>query len=119
VKIRRVGTISMGISLIIFGILILISQFNEISGIELAVKFWPSILILLGGEILWYSYKARKDNDIIIKYDIFSIFIILVILFVNIVLYGFIEIGIMDYFKQRIMEDLQQYNNLSFYTLLG
>lgn len=111
-KIRRVGTISMGISLITFGILILVSQFNEISAVKLAVKFWPCMLILLGGEILWFSYNAKKeDNDIIIKYDIFSIFIVLAILFINIVLYGFIETGIMDYIRHRIMEDIYFYNN--------
>lgn len=104
---RRVGTISMAIVLICFGVLILISQVSEISGVKLAIKLWPCILILLGGEILWFSYKAKKENnDMIIKYDIFSIFIVLVILFVNIVLYGFMETGIMDYIKYRISEEI-------------
>lgn len=111
-KIRRVGTISMGIVLIAFGLLILISQVSEISGVELAMKLWPCILILLGGEILWFSYKAKKENaDTIIKYDIFSIFIVMVILFVNIVLYGFMETGIMDYIKYRVSEEIHYYDN--------
>ncbi len=49
---KRVGTISMGIVLIGFGILILVAQINKISAVELAVKFWPTILMLIGGEVL-------------------------------------------------------------------
>lgn len=106
-KTRRVGTISMAIVLIGFGVLMFISQISKISAVEIGIKFWPCILILLGGEILWFSLKAKKDDkDIIIKYDIFSIFIVMVILFVNIAMYGLIETGVMDYIKYRISEEI-------------
>ncbi len=49
-KKRRVGTISMAIVLIAFGILIFIAQINKVSAVELAIKFWPAVLFLLGGE---------------------------------------------------------------------
>lgn len=92
---RRVGTVSMAIVLIGFGILIFASQINERSAVELGIKFWPIILFLIGGEILYYSYKY-KDGDINLKYDVLSIFIVLLIVGVNLLIYGVIETGVMD-----------------------
>ena len=104
---RRIGTISMAIVLIAFGVLIFISQINEVSAARLAIKFWPAILFLLGGEILWFSYKY-KDEDIKIRYDIFSIFIVLIIVFGNIVIYGLIETGMIS--RINTMVSSQNFN---------
>lgn len=102
-KSRRVGTISMAIVLIGFGVMIFLAQINKLSAAELAMKFWPSILILLGGEILWFSYKGRtEDGDIKIRYDVFSVFIVMVILVVNIGIYSVLELGLMDAIKAEI-----------------
>ena len=109
-KNKRVGTISMGIVLIGFGILILISQINQLSAVELAMKFWPMILILIGGEVLWYSYKTKDDEDIKIRYDILSIFIVMIILSVNIAIYGLVETGIMDLVKLKVSQEIDYYN---------
>lgn len=109
-KTRRVGTISMAIVLIGFGILIFIAQINKLSAVELAIKFWPSILILLGGEILWVNFKEKKENEnFIIRYDIFSMFIVMVILFVNMAIYGLLETGIMDYIKVKVHNETYRY----------
>lgn len=109
-KNRRVGTISMAIVLIGFGILIFVAQINKLSAVELAIKFWPSILILLGGEILWFCFKEKKENEnIIIRYDVFSIFIVMAILFINIAIYGLVETGIMDYIRVRVTEETIRY----------
>lgn len=110
-KNKRVGTISMGIVLIGFGILILIAQINKLSAVELAVKFWPMILILIGGEVLWYSYKTKDEEDIKIRYDVFSIFIVMIILSVNIGIYGLIETGIMDLVKLKVSQEIHYYDN--------
>ncbi len=99
---RRVGTISMAIVLIAFGILIFVAQINKVSAVQLVIKFWPAILFLLGGEILWFSYRY-KDEDAIIRYDIFSIFIVFTIVFINIILYGLIEVGIIDKITTMIL----------------
>lgn len=92
---RRVGTISMAIVLISFGILIFISQINKASALQLAAKFWPAILFLIGGEILYYSYKY-KDEGVNIKYDVLSILVVLLIVGVNLIIYSVIEVGLMD-----------------------
>ena len=74
-KNKRVGTISMAIILIAMGVIMFISQINEISAIDMAFKLWPLTLVLLGIEILWARYKS-SDEESVIKYDIFSIFIV-------------------------------------------
>lgn len=111
-KIKRVGNISMAIILISFGILLFISQFSKISAIELAIKFWPAILILIGIEILYYVYKNKGEDDPIIRYDIFSMFIVFIILVVNLSLYGLMESGILDYIKIRVYEETAYYQHL-------
>ena len=85
----------MAIVLIALGITIFIAQINNLSAVKLSIKFWPIMLFLIGGEILWYSYKY-KDGDVIIKYDVFSIFIVLLIVVVNLGIYGLIETGMMS-----------------------
>lgn len=106
-KNKRVGTISMAIILIAMGVLMFISQINEVSAIDMAFKLWPLTLVLLGIEILWAKYKS-SDEETIIKYDVFSVFIVFIILMVNIGMYGITETGIMKVIKSRISE--QSYN---------
>lgn len=109
-KIKRVGTISMGIVLVAFGLVLFIAQFSRISALEVSIKLWPAILMLLGGELLYCGYRRQKDkDDIIIKYDIFSIFIVTSILIVNIGLYGLMETGILDYIKLRVNNETYRY----------
>ncbi|MDR7869402.1 MAG: hypothetical protein RIN55_00990 [Tissierellaceae bacterium] len=109
-KIKRVGTISMAIVLIGFGLVLFIAQFSKISAVELSIKFWPAILMLLGGELLYCGYRSQKDkDDVIIKYDVFSIFIVTSILFVNVGLYGLMETGILDYIKLRVRDETNRY----------
>lgn len=107
---KRVGTISMGLVLIFFGVIMLIGQVSSISAVELFMKFWPIILILLGLEILFYVYKNNTENTKI-KYDVFSIFIVTSVLIVNITLYGLMETGIMDLIKLRVDQEIEYYRD--------
>ena len=50
---RRIGTITLGISLVVFGILFLIHIFGGVLNYMLIFHLWPLILIVLGGEILY------------------------------------------------------------------
>ena len=106
-KNKRVGTISMAIILIAMGGIMFYSQINQVSAIDIAFKLWPLTLILLGIEILWAKYKSSHEESLI-KYDIFSVFIVFVILMVNIGIYGITETGIMKVIRSRIVE--QSYN---------
>lgn len=111
-KNKRVGTVSMGIVLIFFGILIFVSQVSSTSAVEMFIKFWPGILILLGGEILYYVY-SNKNEETKINYDVFSIFIVTTILIVNIFIYGLMETGVMDLIKLKVSQQIdyhEKYN---------
>ncbi len=109
-KTKRVGTISMAIILIGFGVVIFVAQFSMLSAIEITIKLWPLILILIGTEILYYVCIQKKSTEnIIIKYDLFSIFIVTIILVVNIGLYGLMETGVLDYFKLVVNNETLRY----------
>ena len=92
-KIKRVGTISMGVMLIAFGVILFLSLINKFSALNMLLKMWPVILILIGLEILWYRY-ASKDEGVVIKYDLFSIFLIFIILILNIGIFAVNESGL-------------------------
>ena len=71
----RVGTISMGISLLFLGVFLLLSQFAGFNMSQILISWWPIILIVLGVEILAYLYVSRKEKPFL-KYDLLSIFFI-------------------------------------------
>lgn len=100
-KNKRVGTITMAVCLISLGVLIFISQISGTSALAISLKIWPLMLILLGAEILYYRF-IFKDEDINIKYDIFSIFLITIVLITNLGLYTLMEIGIIEKLKTVI-----------------
>lgn len=103
-KIKRVGTISMSIILIIFGVTLFLSQINKFSALNMVLNVWPMILILIGLEILWYRYLS-KDKEIVIKYDLFSIFIILVILLMNIGIFAISESGLTNKMQSTLLTE--------------
>ncbi|WP_312698962.1 LiaI-LiaF-like domain-containing protein [Sedimentibacter sp.] len=109
-KIKRVGTISMAVIMIGFGVILFAAQFSMLSAVEIATRLWPAILIIIGIEILYYvSMQKKSTENIIIKYDLFSIFIVTVILVVNIGLYGLMETGVLDYFKVVVKNETVRY----------
>lgn len=82
----RVGTISMGASLILFGVLLFLSQWQKIDLLQIFFSWWPFILIVLGLEIVVYIIFS-KQKTVLIKYDFFSIIFIGVL--------GTIALGVM------------------------
>lgn len=102
-KNKRVGTISMAIVLIALGVLIFMSQINKVSTLDIALKLWPAILILLGLEILYYRFIYKEET--IIKYDILSIFIVFAILITNLGLFAITEIGVLSKIKTMALMD--------------
>lgn len=76
---RRVGTLTLGILLIIIGIGYLLSNIYNLQIITEILKFWPITLIILGAEVLIYNHKALKENYSI-RFDGISLFLIILIL---------------------------------------
>lgn len=72
---KRIGTITIAISLIFFGIVLLIRQVDTELGYTI-FKFWPSIFILLGGEILFYLQRYGKEEKIRFNFLIILVLIL-------------------------------------------
>lgn len=71
----RVGTFSMGASLLLLGIFLLLSQIFELKLTHIMMSWWPVILIVLGIEILVFLFFSRQEKPFL-KYDILSIFFV-------------------------------------------
>jgi hypothetical protein len=77
---RRVGTLTLGILLIVLGILyFLITVFNLPLDKKI-LDFWPLILVSLGIEVLVLNDRALK-KDMPLRYDFISFLLIIIMLF--------------------------------------
>jgi hypothetical protein len=68
----RVGTLSMGLSLILVGVTLLISMWNGTTAFDTLITWWPIVFVLLGLEILMYLAFKGKEQPVL-HYDMFSI----------------------------------------------
>jgi hypothetical protein len=75
-KTRKVGTLTLGLTLIIFGILFSIHIFTNILSYHFVMKLWPLIFILLGIEILLSHFLNKEEK---FTYDTAAIFIIIIL----------------------------------------
>lgn len=74
---KRVGTITIALSFVFFGVILLTRNFEAAIG-DAIFNFWPTIFILLGIEILYVIRKYGDENKIKFNY----LFILVVILFI-------------------------------------
>ena len=91
----RVGTISMGASLVFLGIFLLFTGLFDWNGAEVMMAWWPVLLIILGGEILLYLYFSKQEKANV-KYDFLSILFVGVLGTLGIGLTLLSTTGIMD-----------------------
>jgi hypothetical protein len=68
----RVGTFSMGASLVFLGLFLFLSRFLGFDLVHVMSAWWPILLIVLGIEILLYLFFSRQEKPIL-KYDFVSI----------------------------------------------
>ncbi|MBO1000379.1 hypothetical protein IOC57_21895 [Bacillus sp. SD075] len=94
-RIWRVGTISMGISLVGLGLVLLVSQIADMNLTTILLSWWPLLFIILGAEILFYIYFSRKESSFV-KYDILSIIFVGLLGTTGIVLILLTSSGLMD-----------------------
>lgn len=65
IRTRRVGTVTFGITLIVFGILLLVDTLFPSVPYQVLVKAWPVALIILGIEILVSQIRTKKDVPVV------------------------------------------------------
>lgn len=78
VKTHRVGTLTLGVSLITFGILFLLRLFVSSLSYAFIFKLWPIIFIFLGLEILIANH-IQKENKLV--YDKASVALTVILTF--------------------------------------
>lgn len=76
----------MGITLIAFGAILLTAQFIKTFPAEFILKWWPIVLIILGIETLAYVYTSKEEEPKV-KFDVFSIFMVSLIIFTSLGIY--------------------------------
>lgn len=84
IRIHRVGSITFGIILIIFGIMYMVHMFLPIVPLELIFRLWPCILIMLGIEVLLANSRAKVQ----FVYDKMAIFLTFAIVFFAMLMAG-------------------------------
>ncbi len=75
-RVHRVGTITAGMSMIVFGILLLLHTFFEMISYHIIFSLWPLILIGLGIELLLSNFLEKT-----IVYDKTAVFILVFMVF--------------------------------------
>lgn len=73
---RRVGTFTLGVVLLVFGVLFLLHIFFKGMEYYFIFELWPIILILLGGEVLYYALHQKQLQY---KYDFAAIVIVMML----------------------------------------
>lgn len=61
-KSRRIGSVTLGLTLIVFGMLFFLSIFIKNLDYMYVVKFWPVIFIFLGIEMLVAAFSKRTEG---------------------------------------------------------
>mgnify|MGYP006894312160 FL=1 len=77
---HKVGTFTLGIILISFGLLFLLGSFIDSLSYEFIFKLWPIIFIFLGSEILFANFKKTNQENKLV-YDKTAFFLIIVLSF--------------------------------------
>lgn len=76
IKMRRVGSVTLGITLVCFGVLFLLHIFVPALQYPVIFRCWPVVFILLGLEILIENRRTRKEEEQYV-YDFAAIFMLL------------------------------------------
>lgn len=98
----RVGTLSMGVTLLFMGIGLLYAQINNNLVLDWVVKWWPLVFILLGIEVLWQSYQAKKTSTAV-AYDILSVFIVGILVCFGVAMEALHETGVIEQCKTALV----------------
>jgi len=99
----------MGLSLVSLGAVLLMGRFNDSFTLANLLKFWPLILIILGLEMVLYNMlTVLKGTKIKFTYDVLSIFLVLLMLFVSSGLVALESTGVLS-IAERALQVSERY----------
>ncbi|NLL77646.1 MAG: hypothetical protein GX235_10445 [Clostridiales bacterium] len=87
IKTHRVGTVTFGVLLVLFGILFIVHIFVPELDYRVIFRLWPCIFIFLGLEVLVGNHKVSKieneetGNTVNFVYDKAAIFLMICLFF--------------------------------------
>lgn len=99
---KRIGTFTFGLTLILFGIIVIIQTFAPFDLLRFVLMLWPIVFISIGAETLYYLWK----KDIQIKYDFFGIILTLFLVFIG----GLFSMG--NYAVNKVLYNEQVQNSI-------
>ncbi|MUT67903.1 hypothetical protein [Paenibacillus sp. NEAU-GSW1] len=100
-KAWRVGSLSMGVTLLLLGSAIAVSIWSGLNSINMLLWVAPLVFILLGLELLAFLWLAGSDR-IVMRYDWMSLFFVAVIGAGAIVLASFTSTGLLDTIRDSL-----------------
>lgn len=103
----RVGTLSMGLSLLFLGALIMVSQWRGAEVFETTLAWWPIIFILLGLEIVIYTLWFRGKGKM--YYDVLSVLFVGFIAVCCLVFAAFSSLGLTQEFRRTVSAVQESY----------
>ncbi len=74
---KRIGTLTVGIFLVVLGVLLLTQLITGTSMAQNLINVWPIILVTLGIEILYYRYRMPQGDKL--RYDFVSMLVLFLI----------------------------------------
>lgn len=99
----RVGSLSMGVLLILLGIALLAGAFDQSRTLAGMLKYWPILLIMLGLELTALNILANlRSLNYRLTYDFLSIFLVLLLTFGSAVMVVLDSAGIMDLAQRSV-----------------
>ncbi|CAG7655678.1 hypothetical protein ACFQI7_29270 [Paenibacillus allorhizosphaerae] len=99
----RVGTLSMGLTLVFLGSILFVSQMNGMKAFDAFIAWWPILFVLLGLEIILYIWFSRKENSVI-HYDFISVFFVSVLYACCLGFAMLTSIGVIGEIRQAVSE---------------
>ena len=78
-RVRRVGSVTCGCLLILFGVLFIAHMILPMISYSFIYKLWPLVLVALGAEMLLVNRKHSDECEI--KYDTGAILLVVIMAF--------------------------------------
>ncbi|MDD3304132.1 MAG: hypothetical protein PHP54_04365 [Clostridia bacterium] len=105
-KIRKIGRLTFGITLILVGLSVFLQTLLTLDIYRYILMLWPLVFVSIGIEVIYFS--RREDTNV--KYDGLGIFLIFVVLFFGTIFgainYGVNKVFYSDNVKNQIVREL-------------